>query len=74
MALDTLLTIQSVEHGIDKNLIASKHEIIACLNGNLNVDFSKGWKKSVFGDCVFNFLQGGSSIEAKDMQLFIVKK
>ena len=74
MALDTLLTIQSVEHGIDKNLIASKHEIIACLNGNLNVDFSKGWKKSVFGECVFNFLQGGSSIEAKDMQLFIVKK
>ena len=74
MALDTLLTIKSMQHGIEKNLIASKHDIIACLNGNLNVDFLKGWKKSVFGDCVLNFLQGKSSIEAKDMQLFIVQK
>ncbi len=74
MVLDTLLTMQSMQHGIDKNLIASKHDIIACLNGNLNVDFLKGWKKSIFGDCALNFLQGGSSIEAKDMQLFIVKK
>jgi hypothetical protein len=74
MALDTLLTIKSMQHGIEKNLIASKHDIIACLNGNLNVDFLKGWKKSIFGDCVLNFLQGKSSIEAKDMQLFIVQK
>lgn len=72
MAIDTLLTIQSLEYSIEKNLIASKHDIIACLNGNLNVDFLKGWKKSIFGDCVLKFLQGEISIQAKNMQLFIV--
>ncbi len=74
MAIDTLLTIQSMQYSIDKNLIASKHEIIACLNGNLNVDFLKGWKKSVFGECVLKFIQGELSIQANDMQLFIVTK
>ncbi len=72
--LEAVLTLKSAEHGIDRNCVASRYEIVACLNGNLNVDFLKGWKNHIFGECVLEFLHGKSSIEVKDMQLFIVSK
>jgi hypothetical protein len=74
MVLDAILTSSGIEYGIEKNFIASKHEIIICLNGNLNVDFLKGWKKSVFGGRVLDFLENRSFIEAKNMEFCISYK
>lgn len=74
MVLDAILTSSGVEYGIEKSFIASKHEIITCLNGNLNVDFLKGWKKSVFGGRVLDFLENRSFIEAKNMEFCISYK
>ncbi len=74
MVLDAILSLCGTEHNIDKNLIASKHDIIAFINGNLNVDFLKGWKKSVFGEKALEFLNNRSVIEAINMQFVVSSK
>ena len=70
-ALDLILYHASEKSGIDKNLICSKRDIIAYINGNINVDFLKGWKKEVFGNFVLAFTQGKSVISFKNQQIVI---
>lgn len=70
-AIDLILFNCGEKHGIDKNLIASKREIVAYLNENLNVDFLKGWKKEVFGNCILAFMQGRSVISCKNQRIVL---
>jgi hypothetical protein len=74
MVLDAILSSCGTQYNIDKNLIASKHDIISFINGNLNVDFLKGWKKSVFGEKALEFLNNRSVIEAINMQFVVSSK
>lgn len=70
---DALLWKVSQESGIEKNLISNKHEIISFLNENQNVDFMKGWKKSLFGQKVLDFLNGYALIYEKSQGFVLVK-
>lgn len=71
MALDLILSHCADRFHIDKNLICSKREIIAYINGNANVDFLKGWKKEVYGTYAASFIQGKSTIQCQNYQLLI---
>lgn len=71
MALDVVLCRCAEQNHIDKNLICSKREIIAYINGNINVDFLKGWKKEVYGKHATSFTQGKSIIKCQGQQLLI---
>ncbi|MFT4967499.1 MAG: hypothetical protein ACI9CD_000506 [Candidatus Deianiraeaceae bacterium] len=74
IAIDAILSLCSTQHGIDKSMVASKHDIIAFLNGNLNVDFLNGWKKEVFGNYAVAFIENKSIVEVKNMQLSVTNK
>ncbi len=71
MALDLILYSCAERSGVDKNLICSKRDVIAYINGNINVDFLKGWKKEVYGNYVLAFMQGKSVISYKNQEIII---
>lgn len=68
---EVILLEASATSGIEKNFIATKHEIIAFFNQNSNVDFLKGWKKSIFGKQIVDFLENRSYMEVQNNKLYI---
>lgn len=72
--LEAILAHCGESNSIEKNLICSKYEIVSYLNGNQNVSFLSGWKKSVYGQKVLDFLEGRDTVACQDGKVVFLKK